>query len=118
MRSSTITIWLVVSLGLGPAQLVAQPATAAVADLAGCYSVTRGPWSREFSDSMLHKMPETISLDTASTGREGRQLRPNMAYRHGNRFPGTPRWQMRGDTIECRAVSHEAIARTVTRPFA
>jgi hypothetical protein len=100
MRPSTITISLVLALGLESAPLRAQPSTAATAALAGCYSVTRGPWNREFSDSTYHKMPETISLDTASTERDGRQLRPNMAYPFGRRFPGTPRWRIRGDTIE------------------
>ena len=90
---------LVLALAFGAARVGAQVASTTVLDLAGCYTVHREPWSRPFEDSILHKLPTTISLDTATTDRGNRQLRPNIAYPPGIRFPGLPSWFVKGDDI-------------------
>jgi hypothetical protein len=91
---------IVLALGLHTGRGLAQPSLAQIASLAGCYTLAQEPWSRPFVDSTLHKMPQTVSLDTATIENGGRRLRPNIPYLHGNRFPGTPRWQLTGDTVD------------------
>ncbi len=104
-RSSSFAASLVLGAALvvGAAPALAQsspPSPSQVATLAGCYTLTRVPWSRPFSDSTLHKLPQTVSLDTATIQNGGRRLRPNIPYPNGGRLPGMPRWRLNGDTVD------------------
>lgn len=79
-----------------PIALAAQAGPAAPA----CYGLDVGPWRPPFGrDSIFHRIPRIIRLDTTTIRAGARRLEPNMDYPGGGRFPGTPRWGASGDTI-------------------
>lgn len=66
----------------------------------GCYTLNVGAWSRPLrGDSVFHTLPQLVRLDTTSGSRGGRVLSPNISFPYPRRFPGLPRWQIVGDTI-------------------
>lgn len=65
----------------------------------GCYGVTVGDWTpRMAGDSIYHRIPRSIVLDTTRKG-PGFAMNPDIAYPRSNRFPMTPRWEASGDTL-------------------
>jgi len=97
---SILTRSVVLVLGITGAPARGQSSSVHAANLAGCYTLTRGAWSRPFGDSTFHKMPPVVSLDSAAASPSGGwQLRPDIPHPFGRRFPGTPKWTLRGDTV-------------------
>ena len=81
------------------AALLAHIAGAQAHAVAGCYALTVGDWvPRIGGDSIYHRMPFSIVLDTTPKG-PGFTMSPDIAYPRSNRFPTAPRWQVQGDTL-------------------
>jgi hypothetical protein len=68
---------------------------------AGCYALDLGRWSPPLGrDSIFYAVPRRIVLDTAPTDRgRGWRVSPNIRYPNARVFPGTPRWEVRADTV-------------------
>jgi hypothetical protein len=100
--SSSATFVLAVALVFAARRLTAQlPATAAPRAFAGCYELTLGPWTGSLGvDAASYAVPPYVQLDTLPAARIGWQLRPDIAFPNGNRFPGTPRWTVKGDSVQ------------------
>jgi hypothetical protein len=65
----------------------------------GCYTLTVGTWHPELSGAApYHRVPTTVRLDTTSRG-PGWVLSPDIPYPRPSRFPTTPRWQVKADTL-------------------
>jgi len=87
-----------VALTILSAHLTLAQAPAPPTSFAGCYSVVRGAWIlRLGTDSAFHRIPNRVRLDTIPVDRDGWRLSPDIDPA-GNRFPGTPRWNIRGDS--------------------
>jgi hypothetical protein len=68
--------------------------------LVGCYQLVRDSWVPELrSDSIYHRLPTRVRLDTTAASQGGWQLRPDIAYPRPSRFPGTPRWTINRDSV-------------------
>jgi hypothetical protein len=98
-RRLTLTL-AAAGLGLAVAVVGAQSLSVQPIALAGCYTLDLGAWSRPFSDSVFHKIPRTVSLDTSSADRGAWRIRPNIPSPRGRRMPGTPKWSVNGDTVK------------------
>lgn len=93
LRSASVIGALVLSVTAARTQ--AQTPRAPV-----CYALQVGPWQPAFGDTVFHRLPATIRLDTLMWPDGGaRHLEPDLDYpgRHG--FPRTPRWEASADTI-------------------
>jgi hypothetical protein len=78
--------------------LVAQTPTRST--IAGCYSVALGTWAPDLGASVpYHRLPAHVRLDTTPVGRGAWSLSPDIAYPTGRRFPATPRWSIRADSM-------------------
>ncbi len=91
----------VCSLTLSHSSALAQSASNPRFEIAGCYTLTLGRWSRPLGvNGEYHQLPLRIDLDTASAAQGGWKLRPDIVFPGGNQFPGTPRWTATVDSVE------------------
>ncbi len=68
--------------------------------VSGCYALELGDWDHSLGvDSVFHRLPRSIRLDTALASRGGRVLAPDMSFPYPHHFPGVPRWDISGDSI-------------------
>ena len=101
LRSGMRMLGLALVIALTGIQAVAQSTPGAPPELVGCYTITKGPWSRPLGvNGEYHQVPLRIQLDTARAAREGWVLRPDIVFPGGNRFTGTPRWTATTDSVE------------------
>jgi hypothetical protein len=78
----------------------AQPAPPNYRLVSGCYSLEIGDWNHPLGvDSVFHRLPRSVRLDTTLASRGGRVLAPNMSYPYPHHYPGVPRWEISGDSI-------------------
>jgi len=91
----------VCSLTLSHSSALAQSASNPRFEIAGCYTLTLGRWSRPLGvNGEYHQLPLRIDLDTASAAQGGWKLRPDLVFPGGNQFAGTPRWTATVDSVE------------------
>ena len=99
-RPTTLTCALALALS-AVALLPAQSRPPTPLEVAGCYGLTRGTWSRPLEgDPRYHALPDTVRLDPVPAEHGGWRLHPDIAYPGGRGFPGTPRWLVKGDRVE------------------
>lgn len=99
-RLTTSAVALGLALNRLALPLAAQSRSAPL-EVAGCYALAVGPWSRPLEgDPRYHALPDTVRLDTVTAEHGGWRLHPDIAYPGGGRFPGRPRWLMKGDSID------------------
>jgi hypothetical protein len=100
-RPATSTFALGLALSLVPLPVTAQSRPLTPVEVAGCYALTLGLWSRPLEgDPRYHALPDTVRLDTLPAEHGGWRLSPDIAYPGGHRFPGRPRWLVKGDSVE------------------
>ena len=64
-RPITLSSALALALSLVALPLPAQSRPLTPQEVAGCYGLTRGPWSRPLEgDPRYHALPDTVRLDT------------------------------------------------------
>ena len=102
MRNLTwCIVALLFALALSNRPATAQAAVRLPSELAGCWELEKGRWSRPLGvNGEYHQLPLRIELDTARAAREGWVLRPDIVFPGGNQFPGTPRWTASADSVE------------------
>ena len=93
-------IILLVASSASNAQAPIDSGEARIRSVAGCYNLTVGDWSPVDINAAYHRIPPLIHLDTARAafGR-GRVLKPNITYPYHGAMPGTPNWNITGDTL-------------------
>jgi hypothetical protein len=68
--------------------------------VSACYSLDVGDWNHPLGvDSIFHRLPHSVKLDTTAASRGGRVLTPDFVFPRPHHFPGVPRWQIAADTI-------------------
>jgi hypothetical protein len=83
------------------ARLAAQSTSVPAPGAPRCYRLVRGGWSRPLGvNAQYHALPPVIRLDTTPASRGGWTVAPDIAFPTPNRFPGTPRWTVRADSLE------------------
>ncbi len=79
-RPITLSSALALALSLVALPLPAQSRPLTPQEVAGCYGLTRGPWSRPLEgDPRYHALPDTVRLDTLPAEHGGWRLRPDIA---------------------------------------
>jgi hypothetical protein len=75
-----------------------QPSTRP--SLAGCYAIAHSQWTPSLGgDSVYHRIPKQVKLDTIRATQDGWRIEPDIAYPRPNRFPGMPRWTVEHDSL-------------------
>jgi hypothetical protein len=103
MPFSALPILYTLSLCFGASALgAAQNSRPGHDAIAGCYRLEVGDWTPQLTPGDVdHLLPTLVRLDTTAAASGGKTLSPSIAYRpSGLKFPGFPRWDIRGDTVE------------------